>query len=147
VKLALSLCAAAALLFTSHAARAGACAQKNNDTGLACLKLHTEKECLAKQAKVHGKLQQICAWTVATPPAAGHHAKPGCEFCGNPSGGFYTVNDAKTGKFSAAFKESKDVDAAGQCPAGWLRFGKNDAALGDTPEKAEAAARTSDLCK
>jgi hypothetical protein len=138
---------AASLLLSAGAARAGGCAQKWNDTGFDCLHLHDQKACEARQAKVHGKLQHICAWTVARPVDKNAHHKPGCDFCGDPKGGFLTSKDQKNGKFFSVFKATKPVDAAGACPAGWIRFGQNHTAYGATEQQAEAAAKSSDVCK
>ena len=147
-----ALACSALLLASAARADEGACAQRTTDTGFACMHLHNKAECEAKTAKFHGKENQsICMWTVATPPAKGGPAavkhKPGCDFCGDPNGGFMNPIDAKSGKVMAIFKASKNVDASGACPAGWIRFGKSNEAMGVTADAANTAAKTSDVCK
>lgn len=149
---ALAAACCALLLATSARAGDGACAQRTNDTGFACLKLHTKAECEGKKAKFHGKENQsICMWTVAAPHQSSAQKplshKPGCDFCGDPNGGFMTPSDAKSGKVMAIFKATKNVDATGACPAGWIRFGKSSEAMGATADDAIKTAKSSDVCK
>jgi len=142
-----ALAAACCALLFSSAASADGCMQKWNDTGFACLKLHNKAACEGQKGKFHGKEGvALCEWTVPKPKSAQAH-KAGCEFCGDPAGGFITSPDAKTGKFMAVFKASQSVDAAGGCPKSWIRFSNNAEALGATAEAAIQVAKTSNVCK
>lgn len=125
------------------------CNQKGWDTGFKCMSFKNQKDCDGHQQKIYGKMQSACAWLVAKPPVRGSPAavKGTCQYCGNPTAGFITAMDANLGSYQAVFKDTKEVDAKGACPAGWLKFGTNNAAYGKTPDDAIAAAKKADSCK
>ncbi len=63
---------------------------------------------------------------------------PKCDSCGDPNGGiaFWGRTDKSV---NASFMVNRDVDASGNCPAGWVRFANAARYAGATEAEARAA--------